>query len=473
MLPSMKNIAFVCTLVLCTNALSVVSPEPFDSPDTFSRDIARWSQTFGEMLQLVHKKYYLAIDPQEAMIRAMNAFLSFDPHSRVLDPTTYQGLLADVSGEFSGVGVVIAPKKTTDDMLLVIDVVDDGPADRAGIQPQDKILAVDTVSVLDLTTDEVVAKLKGKKGSSVTLTLISGHRGPFNLTITRNIVKDDVATCIVFKDFNILYLSLKTFLAHNIVELTKRALAHAERIKAHGFILDLRDNGGGALHTALETTELFVPEKSLLLTLKDRHVHILETHISKQKPPWKGQFPLIILVNQFTASAAEIMAGILRCTAEKMTDRRSQIFIMGTQTSGKASVQDIIPLSNNCALKITSGLYYLPDESIIQGIGIEPDIIIEKALPPSEESKILASLYGNEKNLNNALKVAAPQKQSREKGAAQKRRIAALAQDTQIHAAIAAATTLHRSPHETRSAGLKLLKKTFITKEPELEVLVL
>jgi C-terminal processing protease CtpA/Prc len=182
---------------------------------------------------------------------------------------------------------------------------------------------------------------------------------------------------------------------------TLLAKSHAQKIK--GLILDLRNNSGGLLNAAIDIAGLFLKKGSLVTLTKDKHGKEIERYPTKRNPIAKNNIPIFILINNYTASAGEILAGCLKINSDTTNDYL--VFLVGTKTFGKGSVQEIVPISNNCALKITTCLYFLPDNSTIQGIGIEPDFIIERTTPPTEQMQWFIKNYGREETLDNSIKV--------------------------------------------------------------------
>lgn len=186
----------------------------------------------------------------------------------------------------------------------------------------------------------------------------------------------------------------------------RKLLQESHKRNYKGLIMDLRNNSGGLLTSAINIAGLFLPKDSLIVTTRDKNNKELERYITKQPPVRTNQIsPIFILINNYTASAAEILAGCLKTYSEKSTENnRLMVFLTGTKTFGKGSVQEIIPISNNCALKVTTSLYYLPDNTPIQGTGIEPDFIVEKSAELPEQVAWFKKHYGSEKSLSNYIK---------------------------------------------------------------------
>jgi len=365
---------------------------------------ARWSKLFSQVFDIMHKKYYLPVLPQEAMLKAMDAFVSCDPHSSFLGEKELNELLDTTQGEVCGIGVVIAHKEPKDDALQIIEVLYDSPAEKAGIEAGDALVAIENELVQSLNMEEVAHKLKGKQHSTVKLTVVRGDILK-ECEVTRDIVKDEQLHAFFLPDMNIYYLSIASFNTQVYSDL-KAVLQKIITKKGQGVILDLRNNSGGLLDSALDCLSLFLPKHSLVVSTKNRDNTVLEKFKTDKNPLRIASIPLVVLVNNLTASAAEIVAGSLRIFSQKQSffgPVTPAVFIVGTQTFGKGSVQEIIPLTKNSALKLTTSLYYLADDSSIQSEGVLPDFDIHPKISVPQDSYMLAHTLGHEKSLKNAL----------------------------------------------------------------------
>ena len=375
------------------------------SDETFDETIFNWSRTFAQAMDIAHKKHYAITDPKENMINAIDGFISsLDAHSNFLDPKTYHEMLEMTSGEFFGVGIVIDNmRKTKDKHLTIVDTIPDGPADKVGIQPMDKIVEIDGEILEGLSTEKIVSKLKGERHSTVKVKIMRENSPdllPFE--IVRDVVKEQHSLSFHIKSHNIAYISLSMFTdaaTKQIETLLKKAQEH----HAKGLILDLRNNSGGLLNAAIDIAGLFLKKGSLVVLTKDKHGKEIERYATRRNPVAKDTLPIFILINNYTASAGEILAGCLKINSDTTNDYL--VFLVGTKTFGKGSVQEVIPISNNCALKITTCLYFLPDNTTIQGTGIEPDFMIERTTPPTEQIQWFTKNYGREESLDNYIKV--------------------------------------------------------------------
>src|SRR5579872_4286810 len=308
------------------------------------------------------------------------------------------------SGEFYGVGIVIDNlRKSKDKHLTIVDTIPDGPADKVGIQPMDKIVEIEGEILEGLSTEKIVSKLKGERHSTVKVKVMRENAPDLlSFEIVRDVVKEQHSLSFHIKSHNIAYISLSMFTDASVKQIeTLLAKSHAQKIK--GLILDLRNNSGGLLNAAIDIAGLFLKKGSLVTLTKDKHGKEIERYATKRNPIAKNNIPIFILINNYTASAGEILAGCLKINSDTTNDYL--VFLVGTKTFGKGSVQEIVPISNNCALKITTCLYFLPDNSTIQGIGIEPDFIIERTTPPTEQMQWFIKNYGREETLDNSIKV--------------------------------------------------------------------
>ncbi|HBS47782.1 TPA: hypothetical protein DEO28_01865 [Candidatus Dependentiae bacterium] len=410
-----------------------------------------------------------------------------DPHSSFFTKKSYGEIMDSTSGEFSGIGVSTISKDISDDWIIVTDVIEGKPADKAGIKPGDKIVEVDGEKLKGLSSDEVIAKLKGPQGSSVKVKVIRNNKlMEKDFEIKRNIIKNEVATCYHFKNSNIFYISLRLF-SENAAENSTKFLKKAAASGCNGIIFDLRKNPGGILEVAVDMAGLFVKKDSLVVATKDRDGVVTGEYKTSSNPVYKTSIPLFILIDNFSASASEILAGALKHYSEEYTQEKDKsyplmVFLLGTQTFGKGSVQEVIPISNGCAIKLTTMLYYLPDGTSIQAKGIEPDFLVKSKIISEEESKWFTAFYGSESSLKNYItqqeasgKKETVAKKEKEKEKDEKdlsweeKFRKAMQNDTQIKTAInminilALANKIEPQKISTRKDAIKYIKEHFLT----------
>ncbi len=385
------------------------------SKNNTEKVIYPWLGTVAEIVSLIGKKAFKEPDFSDFFQEALKAAVPYiDAHSAFFSKEAYKSTIESTSGEFSGIGVSIISKTPQDDALVIVEVIQGGPAHKAGLKAGDKIVEVNGEKLRGLSTDEVIIKLKGKIKTEVKLKIIRNKK-PLEFKIKRDIIKDQTSLCYYLKNQNIYYLKLTLFTemaAKQMAQLLKKA----NEGKCNGIVLDLRRNPGGILDSAIDIANLFLPKKSLVVITKDKTGKTLAEYHTKKDPVLKTNVPIFIIIDNFTASASEILAGCLRYYSEK--NNKLMTFLVGTSTFGKGSVQEVIPISNGCALKLTTMLYYLPNHKTIQAIGIEPDFLVKPRIVPAEELKWINELYGKETTLKHhiTLQEAEGKKKSNKKG---------------------------------------------------------
>ena len=321
-------------------------------------------KVFTDCLELVTKNYVEDVKTEDLITGAIEGMLnSLDPHSAYLDPDMYRELRVETKGSFGGLGMEIAIK---DRMLTVIAPIEDTPASRAGIHAGDKILKINEESTKGLSLMECVKRLRGPKGTKVTITIIrEGFTETHDITIVRDIIKiQSVKFKTLEKGYGLLRISQ---FQEKTVGDAKRALEALQGENPEGLsglILDLRNNPGGLLDQAVEVSDLFL-DSGVIVTIKGRDAEektAFNAHKEGTMPPW----PIVVLVNQGSASASEIVTGALQDYGRAL--------IMGSKTFGKGSVQTIIPLDDGSGIRLTTARYYTPKNRSIHEQGIEPDI---------------------------------------------------------------------------------------------------
>lgn len=387
----------------------------------FDQTAYQWSRTFAEVMQLAHKKHYKIANLEEAMIKAIDAFLSnLDPHSSFLDPKTYKLMLDQTSGQFFGIGIVIDnTRKSKDKYLTIVDTIPDGPADKIGVKPLDKIIEIDGQPLEGMSTEEATTKLKGQRNTSVHVKILrENHPDLIPFDIVRDIIKEQNSMSFHIKSHNIYYISLNMF-TENAVKQIEKLLHQSTQKPYKGLILDLRNNSGGLLSAAIDIASLFLDKSSLVVVTKDKNGKEIERYVTKKDPVANNRLPIFILINNYTASAAEILAACLKTHSDAQaqkdpTNQKSLVFLVGTNSFGKGSVQEVIPVSNNCAAKITTSLYF-PNNTDIQGEGIKPDFEVERTFPPTEQMQWFTKHYGREKALSNYIQTKDQEQDNKKK----------------------------------------------------------
>jgi len=404
--------AFMC--LVTTMSAGEEKKSATKAPADYDEVTYNWTRTFAEVLNAVGQKHYKVANPEECWVKAINAYLEgLDPHSSFLDPKTYKQILETTSGEFFGIGIVIDNTRTPKDKyLIVIDTIPEGPADKAGMKPYDKIVEINGDQLEGMSTDEATAKLKGERNTKVHIKILrEGQPDLLSFDISRDIVKEQNSLAFYIQEHNVSYISLNMFTETAIKQIAE-LLKQSQKKKYKALILDLRNNSGGSLSAAIDIAGLFIDKGSLVVTTKDKTQKETERYLTTKDPlPHEG-LPIFILINNFTASAAEILAGVLKIHSDKLAKssnkddhKKLMVFLVCSKTFGKGSVQEVIPISNNCGVKITTSLYFLPNNTSIQGIGIEPDFVIEKKFPPTDQMVWFTKYYGRERALTGYIKL--------------------------------------------------------------------
>ncbi len=454
----MKRLLTLVLLLVTTHTQTketqneIITLKPLPAQEQFEKILYSWTRTLGEVLHIIRTKYYIKnVDLTEPMIDAINTLLkSLDPHSSFLDPKAYNAIIDSTRGQFFGTGIIISSNKSNDDdFLVIIDVIPDGPADKAGVQAGDRIIEIDSCSLRSMTIDEATAKLKGERNSIVNVTI---HRidapAPLRLSITRDTVKEQNLLCYYLPQHKIHYIALNIF-SQNAVTQLEQVLKKIDAKTSRGLIVDLRNNAGGLLNAAVDIAGLFLPKNSLVVSTKDSSDFELDKRITTRDPVVPRSIPIVVLINQHTGSAAEILAGCLRVHSEAADRQRKAhvppVFLVGSQSFGKGSVQEIIPVGNNCAAKTTIGCYFLADGTTLQPAGLTPDIMVGQKFPPNEQIEWVNTFYGRERALKNYIdpetktrsKPAKSSKKSKEdKRNWKDKRKEAIASDHQLQSAI-------------------------------------
>ena len=332
-------------------------------------------KTFTEVLAHVQKHYVEDVKTKDLVYGAIRGMLStLDPHSAFMPPEVYKEVQVETKGEFGGVGIQIGMK---DSRLTVIAPIDGTPAERAGVKAGDFIVKVNEESTKDMTLLDAVQKMRGPKGTKVTLTIQrEGVAEPLVFGMVREVIKIE---SVRFKmlEGNIGYVRLTQFQDQSAKDVAS-AVRKLREQKMQSLILDLRNNPGGLLNSAVEVSEQFVGLSRLIVYIKTREGR-KDDYIShiKEQPE---DYPVIVLVNEGSASASEIVAGALQDWGRAV--------VIGVQTFGKGSVQTILPLGDGSGLRLTTAKYYTPKGRSIHGIGIAPDILVKgkpSTTPPIRE----------------------------------------------------------------------------------------
>ena len=359
-----RKISYIVTLFFITSGFSLANSEKKQDVDVLPLDEIR---TFTEIFSKIKSDYVENIEDSTLLKNAIRGMLQgLDPHSAYLDKDSYKELQEGTSGEFGGLGIEVGYE---DGFVKVISPIDDTPAKRAGIKAGDLIIRLDGKSVKGISLMEAVKMMRGKPGSEIELTILrGGEEKPFNVTIVRDIITvKNIKAETIESAFG--YIRISNFQIHTVDDLSKALvkLENENNIMLKGLVLDLRNNPGGLLNAAVGVSDLFLDEGLIVYT--EGRVKGSKLKFNAKPSEMFKDIPIIVLVNGGSASASEIVAGALQ-------DHRRAI-IMGERTFGKGSVQTILPMNDETALKLTTARYYTPSGRSIQASGIEPDMIVK------------------------------------------------------------------------------------------------
>ena len=323
---------------------------------------------FGEVLENIKKDYVDDINESEIMDSAINGVLqSLDPYSAYMSPELFNEMQTDTKGEFGGLGIEIGMEAG---VVKVIAPIDDTPAEQAGIKAGDYIVKIGKDQVQGKSLMEAVKLMRGPVGTSINLTVRRKNvKKPLEFNITRKIIEiKSVNSKVISKEKNIGYLRLKSFNENSDSQFLKSIKKFEKNQNIKGYVIDLRNNPGGLLTQAINLTDLFLDDGEIVST-KGRKISETRKFFAKKGDEVNGK-PLIVLINNGSASAAEIFAGALK-------DHKRAI-ILGESSYGKGSVQSIIPLRNGGGMRLTISKYYLPSGKSISEVGVTPDILVEE-----------------------------------------------------------------------------------------------
>ncbi len=331
---------------------------------------------FTDALTIIEKSYVDEVNFKDLVYGALKGALrSLDPHSAFLEPDEYKDIQVETEGEFGGIGIEITVK---DKHLTIVTPLDDTPAQKAGLQSGDRIVKIDGVSTEDLNLDNAVTKLRGNPGSKITLTISRPSKKEVkDFTLARVIIKIESVKDAKIIPGNIGYLRITQFQDRTTEEMDK-ALRGLQTQGMKSLILDLRNNPGGLLQEAIDVADRFLGDGKMIVYTKGR--------MPEQTVDFKGRsgpavykMPMVVLINNGSASGAEIVAGALQ-------DWKRAV-LLGTKSFGKGSVQSVLPLKDGAALKLTTAKYFTPLGRSIHNKGIEPDIKVE--IPEQDEMNLM------------------------------------------------------------------------------------
>ena len=350
-------------------------------------DIYKKIDLFGEVLEKINKEYVDEVDPSKNMDSAINGLLqSLDPYSAYMSPESFKNMQTDTKGEFGGLGIEVGMEAG---VIKIISPIDNTPASKAGLKAGDYIVKINNIQVQGKSLTEAVDLMRGPVGSSIEITVRRrGIKKALIFNITRKIIEVQ-SVKLKLIDNNIAYIRLTSFNDNSSEQIEEKIKGLSKNKNIKGFILDLRNNPGGLLSQAIKISDFFL-ENGEIVSTKSRKISENRKWFAKKGDLIQGK-TLIVLINYGSASASEIVAGALK-------DHKRAI-IIGENSYGKGSVQSVIPLKNNGAIRLTIAKYYLPSGKSISEVGVIPDI---EVIEESEKFKINSD---TDNQLNFALKL--------------------------------------------------------------------
>jgi carboxyl-terminal processing protease len=367
------------TMAGVAGATSVFNVSRTYSATSPNSEIYRQLDLFGDVLERVRNDYVEKPDDSQLIDSAINGMLaSLDPHSAYLNPKNFRDMQVQTRGEFGGLGIEVTMENG---VVKVVSPIDDTPASKAGLLANDLVTHLDGEQIVGLSLEQAVEKMRGPVNTPITLTIVrKGKDEPFDLKIVRDVIKIQAVKARLEGD--VMYIKVSTFNEQTHASLVRQVDALKGQLKdqsrqVKGYVLDLRNNPGGLLDQAISVSDDFLEKGAIVLT-KGRNLEETQRANARAGDITDGK-PIIVLINGGSASASEIVAGALQ-------DHKRAI-VIGTRSFGKGSVQTIIPLGQNGAIRLTTARYYTPSGRSIQAKGIDPDHIVENELPPELKPK--------------------------------------------------------------------------------------
>lgn len=321
---------------------------------------------FGEVMERAKATYVEEVEDKKLIEAAINGMLvSLDPHSSYLDEKSFKYMNEQTKGKFGGLGIEVTMEEG---LVKVVSPIDDTPASKAGLKPGDYITNIDGETVIGMTLNDAVDKMRGKVGTKVKLTIRRINEKPFDVTLKREEINiQSVKTEL--KNDDVIYVRISSFSENIDQDILKAIKKHKKENKVKGVVLDVRNNPGGLLDQAVAVSDLFL-NKGEIVSTRSRNPEDTIRYSATEGDIAKDM-PIVVIINNGSASASEIVAGALQ-------DHKRAV-ILGEKSFGKGSVQTVVPLGNNAAMRLTTSLYYTPSGRSIQAKGIEPDIVVHPA----------------------------------------------------------------------------------------------
>ncbi len=357
----------IVVLILVLGIFTFISLSISGTDKKKKDDLYQQVELFSDSLAIIQAEYVDEAKPKDLIYGALKGMLSsLDPHSQFMDPDTYNELKVDTEGKFGGIGIEITIK---DGLLTVVTPIEDTPAWKAGLKTNDRIVKINNELTRDMTLIDAVKRMRGKPGDPVNITILrESEKKVLEFKIVRDIIKiKDIKEARILED-GIGYIRLVEFRENTPQDITA-ALEKLSKERMNALILDLRNNPGGLLDTAVKVAEKFIEKGKKIVYTKGRKPQQNLEFISHEAHPILN-IPTVVLINEGSASGSEIVAGALQ-------DYKRAI-ILGTKSFGKGSVQTVIPLRDGSALRLTTSKYFTPLGKEIHGKGVIPDIVVEE-----------------------------------------------------------------------------------------------
>jgi carboxyl-terminal processing protease len=349
-------------------------------------------RTFAEVFNAIKQGYVEPVDDKKLITHAISGMLSnLDPHSTYLDADAYKDLQVGTQGEFGGLGLEVGME---DGLVKVVSPIEDTPADRGGVKTGDLIFKLDESLVKGMTLSDAVKRMRGKPKTTIKLSILrKGEAKPLEITLTREVIKvQSVKSKLVEDGYG--YLRITSFQENTTAALVKQLTELYQPGPLKGLVLDLRNDPGGLLNTAIGVSAAFLPPKTLVTSTDGRTADAKHQFYAQPEDYLRGSkddylknlpalarvVPMVVLINGGSASASEIVAGALQ-------DHKRAI-VLGTTSFGKGSVQTVLPLPGNAAIKLTTARYFTPSGRSIQAKGIVPDIVVEESASGSSSMRL-------------------------------------------------------------------------------------
>lgn len=373
----LKKISFFTALTLSFILISPLQAAPTKEAAAAKEDADTYEllNLFGEVMERAKISYVEEVSDKKLIESAINGMLvALDPHSSYLDSNSFKYMNEQTKGKFGGLGIEVTMENS---LVKVVSPIDDTPAAKAGLKAGDYITSIDGEQVMGLTLNEAVDKMRGKVGSKVKLTVRRGGEKPFDVTLKREEIKIQSVKSDLKND-DVAYVRITSF-SENTDKMIEKAIKEAKKKakgKLKGVVLDVRNNPGGLLDQAVSISDLFL-DKGEIVSTRSRNESDTVKYTAKKGDIVNG-LPIVVLINEGSASASEIVAGALQ-------DHHRAI-ILGEKSFGKGSVQTVIPLGKYGAMRLTTARYYTPSGRSIQAKGIEPDVEVKQAKIQEVES---------------------------------------------------------------------------------------